>query len=297
MYKPRRAGKAKETERKQPVPLPEVGAVVTGIEAHPKKPHMYRISLKLDPHSEKEPDGRSKEASEAEPEMSDWNEEVDTLIAGAQSAKETDETLITVHEDTLVSLRLLKGRRLSAEEVAALKQDEQKEEAYRSALLMLERKARTTAELSHALRRKGYAPEAVSACLERLRTQRMLDDAAFARRYTEQRAAGQRKGRMLIRQELLQRGVERQDIDRAIDGLDGEVERESALALARKRWPITKGNDRERKLKLMGLLMRRGFPSNIVKWAAQQAAEEAGEDDSDEGFEDGIMHDPEFMED
>lgn len=139
-----------------------------------------------------------------------------------------------------------------------------------------------------ALKRKGYAADVVEACVERLRTRKMLDDSAYAKRFTEQRAAGQRKGRMLIRQELLQRGVDRQEVERAIGELDGEVEREAALALARKRWPATKGNDRERKMKLMGILLRRGFPSGLARMAAQQAAAEAGEslvDETDDGFQ------------
>ncbi|MFB9273535.1 regulatory protein RecX [Cohnella cellulosilytica] len=270
------------------------GAVVTGIESHPKKPQMYRVTLKLDVTLESEDEfAGKKEGAESrnseDRNSEDWNFEVDELIAGAKAAKRSEETVLTVHEDTLVGWRLLKDRKLTADEVETLRQDEAKEEAYRSAMLMLERRPRTTAELSRALKRKGYAADVIEACVERLRSRKMLDDSAYAKRFTEQRAAGQRKGRMLIRQELLQRGVDRQDVERAIGDLDGEVEREAALALARKRWPATKGNDRERKMKLMGILLRRGFPSALARMAAQQAADESGEalaDESDEGFQD-----------
>jgi len=288
MNKPGRRGSGKEKEPQYPI----AGAVVSGIEAHPRKPQMYRIALNLiledDREDEKSYGIEAGEAAEGNA-GSDWNAEVDALIAGAMSVKQAEETVLTVHEDTLVSRRLLKGKRLSAEEVETLRQDELKEEAYRSALFMLERKARTTAELVQALKRKGYSAEISAACADRLKARRMLDDSAYAKRFTEQRAAGQRKGRMLIRQELLQRGVNRKDVERAIDELDGDVERESALALARKRWPSTKGDVRERKMKLIGMLLRRGFPSGIAKEAARQAAEESEERDSDEEYgEDGF---------
>jgi len=300
-------------KEKQPR-LPIEGAVVMGIESHPKKPHMYRVALKLNiaPELEDEPGGKDEaekdwnsevdeliagargeglEEGERDAGPKSWNSEVDELIAGAKTVKRSEETVLTVHEDTLVSWRLLSGRRLTAEEVETLRQDEQKEEAYRSALLMLERKPRTTAELSLALKRKGYGGDIVEACVERLRARKMLDDSAYAKRFTEQRAAGQRKGRMLIRQELLQRGVDRQDVERAIGELDSDVEQESALALARKRWPSTKGNDRERKMKLMGMLLRRGFPSGIARTAVQQAAAESAEPEWEEAEEEGFHED------
>ncbi|MFC4599016.1 regulatory protein RecX [Cohnella hongkongensis] len=311
MERIRKEDRLKESMRKQPIG----GAVVVGIEAHPKKPHMYRVALRIaadrgnaDPR-DADADGRDGAASESEDGAdwnakvgeqaggADWNAEVDALIAGAKTAKQAEETVFTVHEDTIVSWRLLKGRRLTAAEVETLRQDELKEDAYRAALLMLERKPRTTAELSLALKRKGYGPEVVEACVKRLRERRMLDDSAYAKRFTEQRATGQRKGRMLIRQELLQRGVDRRDVEQALGELDGDVEKESALALARKRWPSTKGNDRERKMKLMGMLLRRGFPSGVARMAVQQAAEESGEPEGEETDGERSFHDLYDMED
>ncbi|WP_239616924.1 regulatory protein RecX [Cohnella mopanensis] len=339
MYKSRRSGKSGEDKKPSrydsktrnkssrgentstvdsgnPMGLPVLGAEVIAIESHSKKPHMYWVTLKL------ELDGSTLDVeveqtaileSSSEDKDENWNEEVDALIAGAQTLRikgrklgrdeevgvgaGAGESTITVHEDTLVSWRLLKGRQLTSAEYEVLRQDEQKEDAYRSALMMLEFKARTTVELSRALKRKGYVPEVVVACLERLKAMRMVDDTAYAKRFTEQRAVGQRKGRMLIRQELMQRGVGREDVDQAIGELDGQVEQEAALALARKRWPSTKGNDRERKMKLMGVLLRRGFPSGVVRSAVQQAATEMGGAGSDTDFSDDYQHEPEYMED
>ncbi|TFE19808.1 regulatory protein RecX [Cohnella luojiensis] len=312
MYKPKRGrygsanGKASSGRTGKPSPstntggnplgLPVLGALVTGMEADSKRPHMYRIALELQLDETSTVDFDDDKLRETEP-MADWNDEVDALIAGAQSTHGEGESLLTVHEDTLVSLRLLKGRRLTAEEYETLKKDEQKEEAYRSALIMLERKARTTSELSKSLKIKGYAPEVVEACLERLQARRMIDDTAYAKRFTEQRAVGQRKGRMLIRQELLQRGVGREDVEQALGELDGEVEQDSALALARKRWPSIKGNDRERKQKLMAVLMRRGFPSGIARTAVQQAAADSGERDPDLFYAEEDAFVDEYMED
>ncbi|WP_052476216.1 regulatory protein RecX [Cohnella kolymensis] len=272
--------------------LPITGATIVAVEAHPKQSHMYRLALKLEV-GEAPPDVEgAHDDTEHDQAGRDWPSEVDALIASAQLAGPEAETLLTVHEDTLVSWRLLKGRRLSAEEYAELKEDEQKEEAYRTSLGMLERKARTTAELSKSLKRKGFSPEVITGCLERLQQRGMLDDSAFAKRFTEQRAVSQRKGRLLIRQELLQRGVRREEIDAALGELDGELEQNSALVLARKRWPNIKGNDRERKQKLMAMLMRRGFPGSIVKTAVQQIAAESADEEAWFEFDPDVGTDP-----
>ncbi|CAI6028864.1 regulatory protein RecX [Cohnella sp. JJ-181] len=215
-------------------------AVIAAVEADPKRPAMYKLAVAVDGESE--------------------------------------QTLISVHEDTLVEWRLLKDRRLSPEEWEMLRKEQEKEEAYRSALYMLDFKARTQAELRRGLARKGYAPEAISGCLERLVKQGYVNDAVFAQRFTEQRVTGQKKGSRLVRQELMQRGIDKQEIEEAIRGIDDEAEKASALALAVKRWPSIKGkSEREKQMKLMNVLLRRGFPNAAAREAVRRATASAAE--------------------
>lgn len=218
----------------------DVSAVIMAVEADPKRPAMYKLAVAVD--------------------------------------GEDEHALISVHEDTLVAWRLLKDRRLSPEEWTMLRKEQEKEEAYRSALYMLDFKARTQAELRRGLKRKGYEPEAIEGCLERLVRQGYVNDAVFAQRFAEQRVTGHKKGSRLVRQELMQRGVDKLEIEEAIRGLDDEVERQSALALAVKRWPSIKGkSERERQMKLMNMLLRRGFPGAAARDAVRKASEAAAE--------------------
>lgn len=291
---------AEERERQAEADSRKVtGATIVSVEAHARRSQMYKLALALEyeeqPEKGRDSDEFGDEDSpwgnayttepDEEPAFASWSDEVDALIASAQTVAEPGEKLLTLHEDTLVGWRLLKGRRLTADEYERLLVEEQKEEAYRSALGMLERKARTSAELSRALKRKGYPPEAIAGSIARLQSHRMLDDSAFAKRYAEQKAANQRKGRMLIRQELMQRGVGRPDIEEALGELSPDVEQQAALALARKKWPTTKGNERERKQKLMAMLMRRGYTGSVVRNAVQQAVAEAGDNGRDDDAE------------
>ncbi|MEK0315956.1 regulatory protein RecX [Cohnella sp. 56] len=255
------------TKRKQAAPAnpvepddgPDDGvpaaAVITAVEADPKRPSMYKLAVAVE--------GASEGASE--------------------------EAMLSIHEDTLVAWRLLKGRRLSPEEWAMLRKEQEKEEAYRSALYMLEFKTRTQTELRRGLARKGYSTDAIAGCLERVVRQGYVNDAVFAQRFAEQRVTGHKKGSRLIRQELMQRGVDKLQIDEAIRGLDEDAERASALALAKKRWPSVKGkSERERQMKLMNMLLRRGFPGSTAREAVRLASESV----TDEGDWDGMDDSP-----
>lgn len=284
-------------------------AEVTAVEAHPKQPGMYRVWIRVPDGAEsmlQDADNQDRQADieargtgrqlrrdaieksrrQQEDPPEDWHAEVDSWLQEAVHAAnrgEPNEHAITVHEDTLVSMRLLKGKRLSPEEWQQLRREEALEEAYRAALAIVERKARTSRELGEALKRKGYSAEAIAGCLQRMQSRRLLDDSAYARRFAEQRTAGQRKGRHLVRQELVQRGISREEADRAIGELDDRVEIEAANALARKKWPQLKGELRERRMKLRAFLMRRGFPSGIVRTALEHV-QAGAEPDEDDGF-------------
>jgi len=191
-------------------------------------------------------------------------------------AEEVREASFLVHEDTVVELRLLVGKRLSASELAMLSRAQEAAEAYRTALAMLDRKARTARELAAALKRKGYAAESIAASLDKLKLLRFIDDEAFAKRFAEQRIASQRKGRLLVRQELLQKGIGRPEADAALGEIDPEAERSAAEAFARKRWPGVQGaTHAERRRKLTAMLLRRGFPNAVAREAVRKASAEA----------------------
>lgn len=194
-----------------------------------------------------------------------------------------DEVIVlNLHEDTVVAWRLVPGRHLTPGEWERLREAEAAEDAYRAALALLAARPRTRKETEAALRRKGFAPEAIAACLERLIRHGLIDDAAFAVRFAAQRVTGQHKGRRLIRQELLQRGVGRVETERALSGVSEEAEREAALELARKRVRQVKAKTAlERRHKLLGMLLRRGFPQAVAREAVRVAMEEAGQGPED----------------
>lgn len=76
-----------------------------------------------------------------------------------------------------------------------------------TAMRLLERRSRTTADLRGRLTRAGYAAPLVDGAIERLAEIELLDDSAFARAWVESRDRAAPRGERALRQELRLKGV------------------------------------------------------------------------------------------
>jgi regulatory protein len=91
-----------------------------------------------------------------------------------------------------------------------------------------------------------------------------VDDAAFARRWVEQRAA-RGYGTSRLRGELRARGVAPSLVDAALTALSGTALLATARAAAHARWARLRHAPAERRAaRLRDHLRRRGFPGGLV---------------------------------
>lgn len=111
------------------------------------------------------------------------------------------------------------------------------------------------------------APDVVEAVMRRLEELGYINDEAFAEWVTQGRTGRKPKGKRSIEQELTQKGVSRDIIDRVIaHTMIGErSEKDLAINLARKKLPLWRTEPHLiQKRKLADLLSRRGFSSETV---------------------------------
>lgn len=120
----------------------------------------------------------------------------------------------------------------------------------------------------------GYEADLIDWTVGRLLEQKYLDDADFAKLWTEQRIQYQRKGRNAVRYELAQKGLSRDEISKALSAVDTEEEMEGALIVGRKKWKTVSGERMDRKRKTMAFLLRRGYPSSLVNDVMRRLSEE-----------------------
>ena len=146
------------------------------------------------------------------------------------------------------------------------------EAARAAALRLIDRMRRTHSDIARRLRDKGYAPEDIDPLLERLTEVGLIDDVEYARAYLAgrwgRRAAGWRK----LEMDLRKRGVSPEDIAagraklEAAQGAADEVGMaRRAIEQAERRY--AKLDPQARKRRLWGLLVRRGFSTDIIMQA------------------------------
>jgi regulatory protein len=195
---------------------------------------------------------------------------------------DSQDPFTSVHEDLLIKFRLLKGREIDADELKQIVLEDSHHRAYILALAYLGARQRTEKEIVRYLARKELDEQSAQKAIERLRKEGLVNDPVYAEMYAAQRMRTQLKGRRLLQQELLQRGIKRDTAKEAASKLNAESETEIAIRAALKKWPYVKGEIRERKQKLAAFLLRRGFPSSSVREAVKAAVE--GDQDEDDGL-------------
>jgi regulatory protein len=140
---------------------------------------------------------------------------------------------------------------------------------YELALRILEFRARSEAELRRKLVAKGRSQTDVNEVIGRLRDQKILDDAAFARQFarTKLLSAGTSKRRVL--QQLAQKGVRRDVADQALVELhedEGVDDSKGIRRVAEKKWKsLGKLDDFTRRRRLYAFLARRGFDADEIR--------------------------------
>ena len=167
------------------------------------------------------------------------------------------------------ALHLAKGQFLSDADISALQSDDEHDRAYQSALHFLGARPRSTVEVQRNLQEKGFDEEAVAAAIARLVEHHYLDDEEFARYWLENRNRFRPRSAKAIRYELRQKGVDREAIESALEGIDEDEAAWDAATSKLDRWRTLPQDEFERKLS--GFLARRGFGFATVRRTVQRA--------------------------
>lgn len=178
---------------------------------------------------------------------------------------------------TAVSLRV--GQTLTQDQIDHLKGSDLEEKAKEVALRFIEYRPRSTAETRQHLLKKEYPEDVVERVIERLATVELLNDAAFARYWVEQRQTFKPRSQLAIQQELRQKGLDRQTIDAALETVDESAAAAKAAEAKARRW---QNLPQEEFFKKVGsFLQRRGFSYEIVKEVTNSLWEEVNDRDEE----------------
>lgn len=178
------------------------------------------------------------------------------------------EFALGVSLNTITRAGLFVGKPLSEAEIQQLAQLESADKAYQAALRYLEARPRATAEVRSRLERKEFTPEAIDAAIERLGQLGLIDDAAFARFWIDNRQLIRPRGANALRDELRRKGIAADVLASAIEA-NAEQTDEGAQALALARSALRKyANAPDRTTftrRLGGYLQRRGYTFEVIR--------------------------------
>jgi regulatory protein len=118
------------------------------------------------------------------------------------------------------ALKLHKGQQLSDDDIARLKALDEIEVAHDRALNFLSYRPRSSEEVRRNLHQKEFAEQTIETVIERLTGAGLLDDAAFARYWVDNRERFEPRSRRALRYELRQKGVPDAAIQAALGDLD-----------------------------------------------------------------------------
>lgn len=176
-----------------------------------------------------------------------------------------EEYFISVGEDTLVKYRLLKGTEIDKDEIEKILLSEKLSKGKKIAFDYLKR-YRTKKEVERKLIEKGY-DDIVEEVIEYLLENKYIDDEEYTRFFVRDKINLSKYGLNRIKQELNQKGVDKDIISRVIsEEFDEENESNQLEELVEK---LSTGKYRSdslesKKRKMYGYLMRRGYSSSDI---------------------------------
>lgn len=164
------------------------------------------------------------------------------------------------------------GEEVEEEKVSRVIFSEEVRKAKDYALNLLTYRPRSCQEIKDKLRGKHYAEKVVEKVIGQLRELNFLDDKQFARLWVESRLLNKPRGRRLLEQELRQKGIGNEIIEKVSEfAYHEQGEDEIARELARKRLRQYGNLDKSAvKRRLYGYLERRGFPPDIISQVLQE---------------------------
>lgn len=129
-------------------------------------------------------------------------------------------------------------------------------------------RARTRAELATKLAQRDVPDDIAERLLDRFTEVGLIDDAAFARQWIEQRQEGRGLARRALSQELRRKGVDDETVREALEERaedDPDAELEAARMLVRRKLRSVQGLDHDKAVRrLVGMLARKGHSSGVA---------------------------------
>lgn len=179
-------------------------------------------------------------------------------------------------EDLVVEYRLIPGKLLDTSDVEKLLFESEVGKLMERMYRLFDIRQRSEKEVRDYLRNLSFKRKvkdkeeisdiAIESLIIKLKQKRLISDKEFAKAWVEARRRSKKKGKIALKTELYQKGIDREIIDEVLGNSAPEQEIGLAKQALEKKWRIWSSLPYlEKKKKAYEFLMRRGFEYEIVK--------------------------------
>ena len=154
------------------------------------------------------------------------------------------------------------GQGLSQVVMANLLENDSVDKAYEKAIRFIGYRPRSILEVRNRLIKYGIESEMIEKVISRLQEENVLNDTDFALLWVENRRTFRPRGKLLLRKELLAKGINDSDIEIALSKVEESADaRQLAYSKLSKYDGLSLDSLRK---KIWSLLSRRGFDYSVV---------------------------------
>jgi len=179
-----------------------------------------------------------------------------------------NEFLVGVSGDTLLKYGLQVGTSVTPDLLLKLQDNEEYLSLKNSGLRFLARRPHSIKELKDKLFKKSKSPNLIDSIIEEFKSNNYLNDETFANAFLTDEVRLKKTGPLLIKNKLLQKGVNSEVIDSLINNnYDVVIQTKNCIILINKKLIVLnqKISSIERKTKLVNYLKQKGYHWDIIK--------------------------------
>lgn len=182
-----------------------------------------------------------------------------------------------VSEEVAVKYQLKKGIQVDEEQLKDLIYDDELLKAKNYVYMLLSRRMYSAKEIQDKLKRQGYTDDIIEDVISKMENYGYVNDKTFAEEWVRSRISNNPKGRMVIKHELANKGIEEDVIETVLnENFSESVQHDLALDLARKKIKSYKDDDKNSvKRKLYAFLGRHGFNYGVIKNVLEEVMKES----------------------
>ncbi|MEF9990776.1 MAG: recombination regulator RecX [Romboutsia sp.] len=176
-----------------------------------------------------------------------------------------EQFFMAIFAELVYTFKLKKGNTIDQEHLKTILQDEMFLKGKNKALSILSKADQSEKKIREKLS-SDFEEDTIDSIVEFLKKYNYINDAILAQKIVNTNVNLNKCGKNRIKQNLYNKGIDKQSINEAVSEIDTDLEFENAMHLAKKRYERVKNEDKRKAYqKLSQHLAYKGFSYDIIK--------------------------------